>query len=143
MSVMTNPKTAAMGGGGIRPSRIACRCSMPLIVAPAIIVRCGSCHVMTLDRASPQSPSRACWFIALARDDAAVAAAHPVGDQSAVFLRCLLPREVTGVEGMDHAVGEEIVEVLVVRPRHEVVVAARHDLGRRGDRREQITQHWV
>jgi hypothetical protein len=33
----------------------------------------------------------------------------------------LLPREVTGVERMDLAVGEEVVEVLVVRPRHEVI----------------------
>src|SRR6266545_7500017 len=59
----------------------------------------------------------------LARCDAPIPAADPVDDQAAVFLGCLLPREVTGVERMDLAVGEEVVEVLVVRPRHEVVVA--------------------
>jgi hypothetical protein len=37
---------------------------------------------------------------------------------------------------MDLAVGEEVVEVLIVRPRHEVIVAPGHDLGRRGDRRQ-------
>jgi hypothetical protein len=36
-------------------------------------------------------------------------------EEAAVFLRCLLPREVTGVERMDLAVREEVVEVLVVR----------------------------
>ena len=70
-----------------------------------------------------------------------IPAAHPVDDQAAVLLRGFFPREVTGIEGMDLAVGKELVEVLVVRPRHEVIVAARHDLGRRRDRREQITQH--
>ena len=35
------------------------------------------------------------------------------------------------------------MEVLVVRPRHEVIVAAGHDLGRRGDRRQQVAQHRV
>ena len=49
----------------------------------------------------------------------------------------------TGVEGMDLAVGEAVVEVLVVRPRHEVIVAPGHDLGRRGDRRKQIAQRRV
>src|SRR6266511_3842846 len=81
--------------------------------------------------------------LGLARCDAPVPAADPVDDQAAVFLGCLLPREVTGVERMDLAVGEEVVEVLVVRPRHEVVVAPGHDLGRRGDRRQQVTQHRV
>ena len=41
----------------------------------------------------------------LAGDDAPVAAADPVDDQAAVLLRRLLPREVTGGEGMDLAVG--------------------------------------
>ena len=41
------------------------------------------------------------------------------------------------------AVGEELGRVLAVRPRHEVIVAARDDLGRRGDGREQIVQHRV
>jgi hypothetical protein len=35
----------------------------------------------------------------------------------------LLPREVASVEGTDLDAGEEVVEVLVVRPRHEVIVA--------------------
>src|SRR5439155_18924201 len=64
-------------------------------------------------------------------------------DEAAVFLRCLLPSEVTRVEGMYLAVREKVVEVLVVRPRDEIVVASGHDLGRRGDRREQIAQHRV
>lgn len=61
---------------------------------------------------------------ALACCDAPMPTGDPVDDQAAVFLRRLLPREVAGVEGMDLAVGEAVVEVLVVRPRHEVVVAA-------------------
>ena len=72
-----------------------------------------------------------------------MSAADPVGDEAAVFVRCLLPREVTGVKGMDLAVREEVVEILVVRPRHEVIVAPGHDLGRRGDRRQQIAQDRV
>ena len=57
--------------------------------------------------------------------------------------RRLLPREVARVERMDLAVREKVVEVLVVRPRHEVIIAPRDDLGRRGDRRQQIAQHRV
>jgi DNA-binding CsgD family transcriptional regulator len=79
----------------------------------------------------------------LARRDAAVPAADPVGDQAAVLPGRLLPREVTCVERMNLAVGEEVVEVLVVRPRHKVIVAPGHDLGRRGNRRQQVTQHRV
>src|SRR6266540_5854734 len=82
-------------------------------------------------------------FTLLARHDAPIPAADPVDDKAAVLLRCLLPREVTRVERMDLAVGEEVVEVLVVRPRHEVIVAPGHDLGWRGDRRQQITQDRV
>jgi hypothetical protein len=47
------------------------------------------------------------------------------------------------VEGMDLAVRQEVVQELVVRPRHEVVVTPGNDLGRRGDRREQIAQDRV
>ena len=54
---------------------------------------------------------------------APVPAAHPVGDKATVFLRYLFPGEASGVERMDLAVGNEVVEVLVVRPRHEVIVA--------------------
>jgi hypothetical protein len=50
---------------------------------------------------------------------------------------------VTCVQSVDLAVREEVVEVLIVRPRHEVIVAPGHDLGRRGDRRQQIAQHRV
>src|SRR6185312_15111507 len=71
--------------------------------------------------------------LASARSDAPIPAADPVDDQAAVFLGCLLPREVTGVEGMGHAVREQVVEVLVVRPRHEVIVAPGEDLRWRGD----------
>src|SRR5690349_4935207 len=46
-------------------------------------------------------------------------------------------------ERMDLAVGEEIVEVLVVRPRHEVIVAPGHDLGGRVNRWQQVPQNWV
>ena len=76
----------------------------------------------------------------LARSDPPGSAADPVGDQAAVFLGCLLPCEVTGVEGMNFAVGEEVVEVLVVRPRHELIVAPGEVLRWRGDRRQQVTQ---
>src|SRR6185437_9552685 len=79
----------------------------------------------------------------LAWSDAPIPAADPVDDQAAVFLGCLLPREVTGVEGMGLAVGEQVVEVLVVRPRHEVIVAPGEDLRWRGDRRQYVTQHRV
>src|SRR4051812_48688485 len=58
-----------------------------------------------------------------ARSDAPVSAADPVDDEAAVFVRCLLPGEVTGLERVDLAVREEVVEVLVVRPRHELIVA--------------------
>jgi hypothetical protein len=51
----------------------------------------------------------------LARCDAPIPAADPVDDQAAIVLGCLLPREVTRVERMDLAVGEEAVEVLVGR----------------------------
>jgi hypothetical protein len=40
---------------------------------------------------------------------------------------------VTRVERMDLAVREEVVEVLVVRPGNEVIVAPGHDLGRLGE----------
>ena len=40
--------------------------------------------------------------------------ADPIDHQAAVFVGCLLPREVTGVERMDLAVREKIIEVLVV-----------------------------
>src|SRR6266567_5696912 len=104
-------------------------------------------------RAPPAPPSLICtnvlisWLACtragLARCDAPITAADPVDDQAAVFPGCLLPREVTRVEGMDLAAGEEVVEVLVVRPRHEVIVAPGHDLGRRGDGRQQVTQYRV
>src|SRR6185437_16092408 len=69
-----------------------------------------------------------CPKTGLARSDAPVSAADPIDDEAAVFVRCLLPGEVAGVEWMDLAVGEEVVEVLVVRPRHEVVVSPGDDL---------------
>jgi hypothetical protein len=50
----------------------------------------------------------------LARCDASIPAADPVGGQAAVFLGRHFPREVTGVERMDLTVGEELLEVLVV-----------------------------
>jgi hypothetical protein len=53
--------------------------------------------------------------LGLARCDAPIPAADPVDDQAAIVLGCLLPREVTRVERMDLAVGEEAVEVLVGR----------------------------
>src|SRR6185437_12971540 len=79
----------------------------------------------------------------LARRDVSVPAHDPVDDQAAVFLSCLLPREVTRLEGMNFAVGEKFVEVLIVRPGDKVVVAPGEDLGWRGDRRQQITQDRV
>jgi hypothetical protein len=69
-------------------------------------------------------PSPACDAGGLAGYDAPIPAADPVGDQPTVFFRCLLPCEVTGVERVNLAVREELVEILVVRPRHELVVPA-------------------
>src|SRR6185436_13512916 len=69
----------------------------------------------------------------LARSDASICATDPLGDQAAVLLGRLLPREMTGIERMNLAVREEVVEELVVRPRHEVIVASGEDLGRRSD----------
>jgi hypothetical protein len=57
--------------------------------------------------------------------------------------RRLLPCEVPGVDRMGDAVRERVIEVRVVRPRHEVVMLARDDLRRRRDRREQIAQRLV
>jgi len=94
-------------------------------------------------------PPRRCAHAALdeisqlARSDASIPATDPLGDQAAVLLGRLLPCEMTGVETMNRAVREEVVEVLVVRLWHQVILAAGQDLGRRGDRREQVTQHWV
>src|SRR5690242_14209062 len=79
----------------------------------------------------------------LARGDAPIPAADPVHGQAAVFSGCLLPREVARLKKMDLAVGEEVVEVLVVRPRYEVIVAPGHDPGRRGELRQQVTQYRV
>jgi hypothetical protein len=75
----------------------------------------------------------------LAGYDALIPAADPVGDQPAVLLRCLLPCEMTGVKRVNLAVRQKLVEILVVRPRHEVVVLACHDLGRGCDHRQQVS----
>jgi hypothetical protein len=53
------------------------------------------------------------WALA---PDPPIPPADPIDDQAAVLVRCLLPREVTGVERTELAVREEVVEVLVVRP---------------------------
>ncbi len=79
----------------------------------------------------------------LARSDPPISASYPIGDRAAVFLTRLFPREVTGVERMDLAVREEVVQELVVRPRHEVIIATGEDLGRRSDRREKVAQDRV
>src|SRR5215470_14446223 len=88
-------------------------------------------------------PSSACDAGGLAAYDAPVPAADPVGDQPAVLFGCWLPGEMAGVEGVNLAVRQKLVEILVVRPRDEVVVAACHDLGRGRDRRQQVLEHWV
>ena len=49
--------------------------------------------------------------------------ADPIGDQAAVFVGCLFRCDVARVEGVDLAVGEEVVEVLVAQPGDEVIVA--------------------
>src|SRR6266699_2229508 len=85
----------------------------------------------------------ACRAGGLAGYDAPVPAADPLGDQPPVLFRGLLPCEVTGVERVNLAVREELAEVLVVRPRHELVVPACHDLGRGRDRRQQVSEHGV
>src|SRR6266542_1852253 len=104
-------------------------------------IRC-RCHRMRAGM--PRGgPSPACGAGGLAGYDAPISAADPVGDQPAVLLRCLLPCEVTGVERVNLAVREELAEILVVRPRHELVVLACHDLGRGGDRGQQVLEHLV
>src|SRR5258705_12906726 len=70
-------------------------------------------------------------------------AVNPVHNKAAIFLRRLLPSKVTGIEGVNLAVGHKLVDVLVVRPRNEIIVATCDDLGRRGDRRQQLTQNRV
>jgi hypothetical protein len=52
-----------------------------------------------------------------------ISAADPVDYEAAVFVRCLFPREVTGVERVDLAVREEVVEVLVGARRRDRRVA--------------------
>ena len=56
-------------------------------------------------------------------------AADPVDDETAVVIGRLLPREVAGIERVDLAVGQQVGEVFVVGPGHEVVVASGDDLG--------------
>src|SRR4029077_18495226 len=51
---------------------------------------------------------------------------------------CSLTRRMAGAGESDVAVREEVAEVLVVRPRHEVVAVPSHDLARRGDRRQEL-----
>src|SRR6476661_4461174 len=97
----------------------------------------------TSTKTSGRSAAPTATALASARSDAPIPPTHPVDDQAGVFLGCLLPREVTGVEGMGLAVGEEVVEVLVVRPRHEIIVAPGEDLRWCDDRRQQVPQHRV
>jgi hypothetical protein len=54
------------------------------------------------------------WQLARSSDPP-VSASDPVGDQDAVLLGRLLPCEVTGVERMDLADREEVVQELVRR----------------------------
>ena len=51
---------------------------------------------------------------------AQVPTVNPVHNQAAIFLRRPLPSKVTGIEGVNLAVGHKLVDVLVVRPRHEI-----------------------
>src|SRR5258705_13271835 len=74
---------------------------------------------------------------------AQVPAVNPVHNKAAIFLRRLLPCKVTGIEGVNLAVGHKLVDVLVVRPWNEIVVPACDDLGRRGDCWQQLTQNRV
>ena len=60
----------------------------------------------------------------LARSDASIPATDPLGDQADVLLGRLLRREMTGVERMNLVVRKDLVEVLVVRPRNEVITAS-------------------
>jgi len=84
-------------------------------------------------RSPPTGPQSRIWQ--LAGSDAPISPADPIGDYAGVLLGRLLPREMTGIERMNLAVREEIVEELVVLPRHKVIIASGEDLGRRGDRR--------
>src|SRR5258708_39805825 len=85
-------------------------------------------------------PSPACDAGGLAGYDAPIPAADPVGDQPAVLLRRLLPCEVTGVEGGNLAVRQELVEILVVRPRPQLLVPPCPALGRGRDSRQQVEE---
>src|SRR5580704_18318333 len=104
----------------------------------------GATSVANLSEGSSR-PGVGSWYApaALAAYDAPIPAADPLGDQPAVLFRRLFPCEVTGIERVNLAVREELVEILVVRPRHQLVVPACHDLGRGGDRRQQVSEHRV
>src|SRR3954451_22210865 len=68
------------------------------------------------------------------------AAGDPLHDEAAVFIGRLLPCEVAGIQWVDLAVGQQVGEVLVVGPRHQVVLASGDDLSRRRDQWQQTAQ---
>src|SRR5262245_63978794 len=62
------------------------------------------CTRLTYDRRTAERHLRS--------SGAQVPAVDPVHNQAAIFLRRLLPRKVTGIEGVNLAVGHKLVEVL-------------------------------
>jgi len=131
LSVATLPMTATDTSGGDDASASLSRWEL----------RCWPAAMPQHNRRYQPDPRSRIWH--LARSDAPISPADPIGDHAGVLLGRLLPREVTGVERMNLGVRDEVVEVLVVRPRHKVVIASGEDLGRRGDRREKVAQDRV
>src|SRR5712692_7785679 len=70
-----------------------------------------------------------------------IPAADPVDDQRCVLLGRFLPHEVAGVENVESAVGQSLMEGLSISYRDKRVPAARDDLNGRVDLRESIAEN--
>ncbi len=96
--------------------------SGPALVLPVAAVHCN---------ATATSPRMPLLVLddrdALAAQEPLEAASDPLHDETAVLIGRLLPREVAGIKRVDLAVGQQVGEVLVVGPRHQVVVASGDD----------------
>src|SRR6266568_4986797 len=71
-----------------------------------------------------------------------VAAGPPGGDQRRVLVGCVLPGEVPGIEDVELAARQPVVQELGVDRRHRRVAGAGDDLHRRLDLRQQVAQGW-
>ena len=141
----SSPVPPSSSGGAAVPRRAAHHSNRTSRKAISSVPRSSSSASCTMGTSRSASDSsswrlrrrRVVW---LGRDHASIPTADPVGDKATVLVSCLLPCEMAGVEWMGLAIRKKIVEVLVIRPRHEFIVATGHDLRRRRDRREQVTQ---